>query len=53
MSALQIEEYMSWVPILGSALGSTLGGVLSDYIIKKYDQNQGNLSLFLCFSVEF
>lgn len=37
MAALRIEEFMSWVPIVGSALGSMLGGVLSDHLVRKYD----------------
>eukprot|EP00981_Chlorochromonas_danica_P013814 scaffold6861_cov248-Ochromonas_danica.AAC.17 len=32
MDAIKVEEFMSWVPIAGSALGSTLGGFLSDYL---------------------
>lgn len=33
MAASEVETYMSWVPILGSAMGSALGGILSDYLI--------------------
>lgn len=34
MSALKLETYMSWVPLLGSALGSLVGGFISDYLVK-------------------
>lgn len=34
MNATEMEKYMSWVPILGSAVGSALGGIISDYLIK-------------------
>jgi hypothetical protein len=30
MDHYQIEAYMSWVPLIGSALGSVLGGILAD-----------------------
>lgn len=30
---------MSWVPIVGSALGSFLGGLISDYVIKVNVEN--------------
>eukprot|EP00600_Ochromonadales_sp_CCMP1393_P015091 CAMPEP_0174998818 /NCGR_PEP_ID=MMETSP0005-20121125/1711_1 /TAXON_ID=420556 /ORGANISM="Ochromonas sp., Strain CCMP1393" /LENGTH=750 /DNA_ID=CAMNT_0016253479 /DNA_START=331 /DNA_END=2583 /DNA_ORIENTATION=+ len=35
MDSLHLEEYMSWVPVIGSACGSLLGGFLSDYIMKQ------------------
>eukprot|EP01038_Epipyxis_sp_PR26KG_P005298 gene5298-7361_t len=33
LNPLYLEEYMSWVPIVGSAFGSILGGILSDFLI--------------------
>ncbi len=33
MSSLNLEIYMSWVPLVGSALGSLLGGFLSDFLV--------------------
>lgn len=37
MTPEHIESYMSWVPIVGSALGSFLGGLLSDKITSFYE----------------
>jgi uncharacterized membrane protein YjjB (DUF3815 family) len=37
MTPEHIEAYMSWVPIVGSAMGSFLGGLISDKIAKYYD----------------
>lgn len=34
MSAINLETYMSWVPLLGSALGSLVGGFVSDYLVR-------------------
>ena len=45
MSALNLETYMSWVPLLGSALGSLLGGFISDYLVRSKScmpSNQAN-----------
>eukprot|EP01034_Spumella_vulgaris_P025557 gene25559-32028_t len=33
MSSLHLEEFMSWVPLVGSGLGSLLGGFLSDHVV--------------------
>lgn len=40
MSAEKIESYMSWVPLVGSALGSFLGGLISDKISSLYDASE-------------
>jgi hypothetical protein len=54
MSAMHIESYMSWVPIVGSALGSFLGGLISDKITSYCDSTAGTGKaisvLFLYFS---
>ncbi|KAJ1437759.1 major facilitator superfamily domain-containing protein [Ochromonadaceae sp. CCMP2298] len=33
MDSLKLIEYMSWVPVVGSAFGSLMGGFLSDLVI--------------------
>lgn len=35
MSALRLETFMCWVPLVGSALGSVLGGFLSDLLVRR------------------
>ena len=30
------QEYMAWVPLVGSALGSLIGGLLSDFFIRTF-----------------
>lgn len=39
MDPIKIETFMSWVPLVGSALGSVLGGFISDQIVK-YDKKR-------------
>jgi hypothetical protein len=34
MSHANLEQYMSWVPLVGSGLGSILGGLVSDYVVR-------------------
>lgn len=38
-----LEEYMSWVPLAGSAVGTILGGYLTDHIISQ--QTSSNVAL--------
>jgi hypothetical protein len=43
MSSLRLEEFMSWVPLVGSGLGSLLGGFLSDHLVatRRHSASQG------------
>lgn len=43
MDAIKIETFMSWVPIVGSALGSMVGGFLSDSILQRFSASQSTL----------
>jgi len=42
MKSLYLEEYMSWVPVVGSAFGSLLGGFLSDLLLQRMHRSQSS-----------
>lgn len=44
MDNIVLISYMSWVPIVGSAFGSIICGIIIDKIVKKYEKNVNNNS---------
>lgn len=42
MKSLYLEEYMAWVPVVGSAFGSLLGGFLSDLMLQRMHGSQSS-----------
>lgn len=39
MASINLVTFMSWVPLVGSALGSVLGGFISDVIVNRKASN--------------
>jgi hypothetical protein len=43
MDAVKLESFMSWIPLVGSALGSVVAGFVSDWIVKRNIQDTATL----------
>ncbi len=45
MPSINLVTFMSWVPLVGSALGSVLGGFLSDLIVNRKSSKTKNSNI--------
>jgi len=46
MPHLTLEEYMSWVPLAGSAVGTVMGGLLADRLLSPLQPS--TTRMFIC-----